>query len=300
MVLGLRTFGNTIIKHRAAYLFILPIFSVFVIFTLIPVIMGFRLSFLEYLPPPRESFFVGFDNFVAIFENPRWSRALLNTFTYTFFVVLGVLIIALTISMLIFPLRKKMQSFFKSLYYLPGVTSLVIVVLQWQFIFHPTFGLLNGLLEMIGLQPVFWLSNPSTAMPSIIFMDIVRGDGAAILLILAALHTIPNSVFEAAECDGAGGVQIFWRITLPLIKPILLYLLVMGTINAFQVFIPIFLMTQGGPEFSTITVAHEIYSNAFMRSMRFGLAAAQGVFLFVVTMVVSIMYFKLFNEDVIY
>ena len=291
---------KTIYKHRWAYFFILPSFTFFVIFMLYPVFRGFELSFVRYRVPPEPSRFIGLRNYIEVFGDRNFWQAMRNTFTYTLFVAFGNLVIAMGISMIIFPLPNKQQSFFKSLYYLPGVTSAVVIAIQWRWIYHPVYGFLNYLLSLFGHEPVVWLGTIQTALPSIIFMDISKGDGAAILLILAALGGIPREIFEAAECDGARKFQIFRLITLPLLKPIILYLAVMNTIYCLQMFAPVFLLTRGGPEFSTTTVAFEIYQNAFMRMMRFDLAATQGVLLFIVTMVISIIYFRLFKDDVSY
>ena len=289
-----------IYKHRAAYLFILPSFTFFSVFMLYPVIRGFILAFQRYRVPPEPNTFVGFSNFVEVANDFRFMRAIVNTFTYTAFVVVGILVISLFIAMMIFPQGNKTQSFYKSLYYLPGVTSGLIVAIQWRWIFNPAFGLLNAIMIQLGLEPVNWLGSPQTAMPSIIFMDVSRGDGAAILLLLASLHAISPDVFEAAAIDGASRFQTFWRITLPLLKPIMLYLVVMGTINAMQVFVPMFVLTRGGPEHATVSLAYEIYQFAFFRMMRFDLAAALGVMLFLFIMVLSIIFFKLLKDDVSY
>ena len=289
-----------IYKQRAAYFFILPSFIFFAIFTLYPVLKGIELSFLRYRVPPEPSNYIGLRNYITVFGNPIFWQSVFNTFRYTIFVAFGSLAVALGIAMIIYRLSNSTQSFFKSLFYLPGVTSAVIIVIQWRWIFHPNYGFLNYILSLIGLEPVVWLGTIQTAMPSIIFMDIAKGDGAAILLILAALNGIARDIFDAAECDGARRFQIFRRITLPLLKPIILYLTVMNTINCLQVFVPVFMLTRGGPEFTTSTVAFEIYQSAFMRMMQFDIAATMGVLLFIATMGISILYFTLFKGDVSY
>lgn len=289
-----------IYKSKNAYLFILPSFLFFAVFTLYPVLKGVQLSFLRYNVRPKPSYWVGFSNYIEMFQDPIFLTAVKNTLIYTIFVVLGSCVLALGVALMIFPLSNKLQSFYKSLYYLPGVTSAVIIASQWKWIFHPVYGLLNSFMETFGLEPIPWLGLKQTALPSIIFMDIAKGDGAAILLIMAALNSIPNTIFEAAICDGASKIRILKKITLPLLKPIMLYLIVMSTISSLQVFVPVFMLTRGGPEFATVTVAYEIYKSAFMRMMRFDLAAAQGVILFLATMITSIIYFKLLKDDVSY
>ncbi|MBB6015206.1 sugar ABC transporter permease (plasmid) [Deinococcus sp. D7000] len=280
-----------------AYLFILPNFIFFFTFFLIPVAGAVALAFMEYLPGSQR--FVGLDNFRAVFADPLFGVALRNTAVYTFFVVLFWLGKALLIAYLLDPLSKFTQTFFKSAFYLPSVTSGVIISLVWLWIFNPTFGLLNALLNLLGLDSVAWLGNTSTALPALIFMHVVMGGGSSIVLLSAALARIPRELYETALLDGASRLGVFRNVIVPLIQPTLLYLVVTGTINTFQVFESVYIMTQGGPQFSTTTVVYLIYETAFVQ-FQLGTASAQAMILFLFTFVLAAVQFKWLGRSVEY
>jgi multiple sugar transport system permease protein len=283
----------------SGYLFVLPSLLLYLAFFLFPVLSGIGLSFLHY-KPLGASKWASLANYSAVLRDPTFWLSVRNTAVYSSFVVAGNLGLSLCVAVLIYALPQSFQSVFKATYYLPVVTSAVVVALIWRWIYNPAYGLLNYLLAMVGAPPVYWLGMPSTALASLVFMTIVMGDGAAILLILASLGTIPPELYESATCDGAGRFTQFRRISLPLLRPILLYLSVMMTIQALQVFVPVFTMTRGGPNFSTITVAYMIYYAAFVQFMDFGTASAQGMILFALTLILSIIQFRLLRSEVVF
>lgn len=294
---ALRQLGRSISKNRWGYFFILPNFIFFFIFFLVPVVWSMVLSFLDYQWWGIE--FVGLRNYLEVFQDRIFWKALGNTAYYTLGVVPLWLGKALIISALIFPFRKPIQTFFKAAFYLPHVTSAVILSMIWLWIYNPPFGLLNYVIGLFGFQPVAWLGNTLTAMPALIMMTVIMGGGSSIVLISAAMNGIPTYLYEAAELDGARPVQVFWRVTLPLLRPTLLYLVVMGTINSFQVFTNIYLMTQGGPQFSTTTIVYMIYDTAF-RQFKFGPASAMAMILFAITSVLAVIQFKWLGQEVEY
>ncbi|HOI36793.1 MAG TPA: sugar ABC transporter permease, partial [Bacillota bacterium] len=206
---------------------------------------------------------------------------------------------ALIISALIFPLAKPIQTFFKGAFYLPHVTSSVIISMVWLWIFNPPFGLLNYIMELLGFAPHAWLGDVRTALLSIILMQVVMGGGSSIVLITAAMGSIPYHLYEAAYLDGATKTQAFFKVTIPLLRPTILYLLVTGTISSFQVFTNVYLMTQGGPQFSTMTLVYLIYDTAF-KQFRFGLASAQAVVLFAIVFALAIVQFRFLGQEVEY
>jgi multiple sugar transport system permease protein len=206
---------------------------------------------------------------------------------------------ALLIAYLIDPLSPGMQVFYKSAFYLPSVTSSVIISLIWLWIFNPTFGLLNALMVGLGFDPVSWLGNTRTALPALIGMQVIMGGGSSIVLLSAALARIPRDYYEVALIDGASRGVVFRQVVIPLIRPTLLYLVVTGTINTFQVFDSIYIMTQGGPRFSTMTVVYLIYQTAF-REFQLGLASAQAIVLFVITFALAALQFKWLGQNVEY
>ncbi len=296
-LVAVRQFGKKVIKERWAYFFILPHFALYALFFLVPVIISMILSLLDYQWWGVE--FVGLANYSKAFADPIFRKSVLNTAYYTLGFVPLWLGKALLIAALISPYRKSIQTFFKGAFYLPHVTSSVILSMIWLWIYNPPFGLLNYILAVFGIDAVAWLGNPATAMPAIIFMQVVMGGGSSIVLLSAAMNGIPEHLYEAAELDGAGPVQTYLRVTLPLLKPTLLYLVITGTINSFQVFTNIYLMTQGGPQFSTTTMVYMIYDSAFKR-FQFGPASAMAMVLFVITASFAIVQFRWLGDDVEY
>lgn len=284
-------------KDRWGYIFIAPSFLLFSFFFLYPVLSAVRLSFLEYTPV--YSSFVGLANYRDTFTDPIFWVALRNNLLYCLGVVPLWLGKALIVSALIYPLSRRWQTLFKSAFYLPHVTSGVIISMIWLWIYNPAFGLLNSVLQSLSIGPVNWLGNTSIALLSIIGMVVIMGGGSSIVLITASMSGIPMAFYEAAALDGAGRWQMFTRITVPLLRPILLYLVVTGTISSFQVFENIFLMTKGGPQFSTTTIVYLIYDTAF-QSFNFGKASAQAIVLFVIVFIFGILQFKALSSKVEY
>ncbi len=190
--------------------------------------------------------------------------------------------------------------FFKAALYLPTVASGVTLSLVWLAMFDPTSGgLFNKVLALFGLEPVIWLGQSSSALFSLMLMTYLGSHGSGIILYLAAMGGIPKSLYEAADIDHASGWTQFTKITWPLLKPTTLYLLVTGVITSFQVFISVYLMTQGGPNFATTTIAYLIYDTAFVY-YDFGLASAQSFVLAAMIVIVSVVQFKYFSTDIEY
>lgn len=292
-----RSLPSNIWKNRKGYLFILPSFIFFSLFYLVPMASALIVSFMDYTPLTTE--WVGLSNYSKIFNDPILFSALRNNAIYTTAVVFFWLGKALIIAFLIDPLSSRVQTFFKSAFYLPGVTSGVIISLIWLWIYNPSFGLFNNFLNSIGLSSQYWLGNTSLALPALIFMQVVMGGGSSIILISASMGRIPRSIYESAILDGASKTKIFFNITLPLIKPVLLYLVVMGTINTFQVFEAVYIMTQGGPQFATTTIVYRIYETAFT-NFKMGEAAAISMILFLIIFTIAIVQFKWLSTEVEY
>ncbi len=276
----------------------LPHLVFFSVFFLIPAIWCVYLSFFKY--DLFEKKFVMFQNYYElIFNHPLFYKAFVNTVIFAAVFTPIWLIKALIISALIQQYRLKIQTFFKAVFYLPHVTSAVVLSMVWLWIYNPEFGLLNYLLSILGINKVMWLGNPDIAIYSIIIMQILVSGGASIVLISASISSIPNHIYDAAKLDGASKFQIFFRITLPLIKPVILYHVIIGLIGSFQVFSNIYVMTKGGPQFSTLTVLYLIYETAF-ENYSFGLASAQSVILALIICGISVFQFKFFGENIEY
>lgn len=278
-------------------IFVAPQTLLFVAFFLLPVIIAFALAFME-VRPTRMSF-VGLDNFETVLNDVLFRRALVNTSVFTIVVVLFWLGKALLIAYLLDPMNHALQTFFKSAFYLPAVTSGVIISLVWLWIYHPNFGLLNGLVTALGGDTVAWLGNTRTALPALMAMQVIMGGGSSIVLLSAALARIPRDLYEVAIIDGASRATIFAKVIVPLIRPTLLYLVVTGTINTFQVFEAVYVMTQGGPQFATTTVVYRIYQEAFQR-FNLGVASAQAIVLFLITFVLAAVQFRFLGQNVEY
>lgn len=281
-------------KNYAAYLFLLPKLILFTLFVAVPVIWAFVLSFQEYKIFGSE--FVGIANYIDVFQSKAFMQALQNTMLFTIVTVPFGAISALIGASMIFTLGKVSQSFFRSAFYLPTVTSMVIIAMVWRWMYNYDFGLFNYVLGWFGVEPINWLGQSSTALWALIIMQCLIPFGVGIIMYLAAMGSISASLYEAARIDGASSFSQWWHITVPLLKPTTLYLVLLSTIGSFQVFTQIIMMTGGGPGNSTETLVHLIYKTGF-RDFEFGLAAAQSVVLFVIILIFSIIQFRVLRHD---
>lgn len=281
-----------------AYLFILAPVLLFITFTLYPVISAFLMSFQQY--NIMSSTWIGLDNYERMVTDQIFWKSMRNTLIFTAVTVPVNIAITFVLAFFIFRMKQSAQTFFKAALYLPTVASGVTISVVWLAIFDPTpDGLLNQFLGLFGFDPVIWLGKSKTALFSLILMNWLGSHGAGIILYLAAMGGIPKSLYEAADIDHASGWTQFTKITWPLLKPTTLYLLVTGVITSFQVFIAVYLMTQGGPNFSTTTIAYLIYETAF-KFYDFGLASAQSFVLAGLIIIVSVLQFKAFSSDIEY
>jgi multiple sugar transport system permease protein len=247
-----------------AYLFILPGMLLFLTWTLYPLLYSFAMSFAEWnlIKPSR---FVGLENYARALRDPVFWLALRNTVVYTLITVPGQMVFGLAAALLLDrPLRAR--AFFRTIYYLPVVTSWVVVSLIFTYLYNGQAGLINWLLRdglhLIG-KNINWLGEPLTANLAIATLGIWKGVGWTMVIFLAGLQSIPQEIYEAAAIDGAGGWQRLRRITLPLIRQTTLFILVLLTIGGFQVFISVYVMTGGKPVHRTDVLLTYMYSNAF-------------------------------------
>ena len=186
---------------------------------------------------------------------------------------------------------------YRTIFYLPAVTSLVAIGIVWVWMFDPQYGLINQLLKVIGIAGPLWLADPSTALVALIITAAWRNVGYFATIFLAGLQGIDNMYYEAARIDGAGRWASFWRITLPLLKPTVLFVVVMSVILSFQVFALVYVMTAGGPAGSTSVLVFYLYQQAFTY-FRMGYASAIGYILFVIIFILTVLQFKLFGKPV--
>ena len=279
------------------YLLILPFMAFFVVFFLLPYGMVIWLSIVDWHPRGVTEF-VGLQNYADVIEMPSAKKAMFNSFYYTLMVVPVSTALSLLTAILIVSLRSSaMRGFFQAAFYLPGVISGLAVAIIWRFVFDFHVGVLNYALSLVNLEPVNWLGNIYAALPSLAGMAIVSSNGVAIIIFCAALLSIPSSLYDAASVDGAAFWRKHWSITLPLLTPALLYVVVVSTLGALQVFVPIYVLTRGGPVHSTITVGYYIY-NQLIFYANAGTAAAAGLLLLVATVGFTVMQFRRFSQVV--
>lgn len=279
------------------YLFIAPSLLFFLAFSLYPMLDSIILSFQRFSLQSRD--WVGLDNYRTLLTTPAFSIVLRNTVLYAIAIVPFGVVLSLVLAALIVRLPAAAQIFYKSAYYLPIVTSGVILSLIWLYLYDPAFGLLNYLLGLLGRPAVLWLADPSMSLLSLVLMYHASHWGGSIILLTASMGGVPEHLYEAARIDGASPLRQTVSITLPLLKPAIAYVAITGTIAALQIFTEIFLMTSGGPNFATANLVYFIYEQGFIR-FNFGVASAVAVILLAITAVIAIVQFRVFASDVEY
>ncbi|MFN8379918.1 MAG: sugar ABC transporter permease [Anaerolineae bacterium] len=284
------------------YLFLAPGLILFVGLVLLPMLYSFRISLYDWnIVQPANSEWLGFANYADVLQDPIFQRASLNTLAYALITVPAQLIIGLGIALLLNQ-GIRGQSFFRTVYYLPVITSWVIVTLLFEFLFNGQAGLINHILLSIGLvqQPVRWLANEYLAMVPIFLLGIWKGVGWTAVVMLAGLQAIPQVMNEAAAVDGANAWQRFRWITVPLLRPTLVFLVVVLTIGALNVYISALLMTNGGdPLDRTHFVLTLMYEDTFDR-FDFGRGAAISYLLTAVVFIISLVQLRFLRREVEY
>lgn len=281
----------------ASYLFLLPALAFFSIFVAYPMLKGIYISFFSYTL--RDFDFIGFDNYQYLFQDETFGKSMWNTMLIVLIAVPVVVIFSLYVAMMIYQKSEGIRSLFRGIFYLPAVSSVVSITVVWASIYHTNYGILNYITSMFGMEPINWLGDTRTALLAIIAVLITTSVGQPIILYVASLGNIPKSYIEAAQMDRANSWQIFKNILWPMLMPTNLYIIVITTINTFQVFAIIQLLTSGGPMYATSTVMYGVYEQAFKLG-NFGIAAAMGVILAVVIGAISFIQFKYLGSDVEY
>jgi multiple sugar transport system permease protein len=271
----------------APYLFIAPAMVGLGLFKLYPIVEGLRLSFYEVRPIARTQEFIGLANFLELIRDPVILRATWNTLLFNLVVTPTQIALALGLAVLVNRKGRVVQGF-RSLFFMPAVVSLVVASIIWKLMYAPDSGLINGLLISVGIPAQTFLTSQSQAMASLMGMVVWKGVGYWMVILLAGLKDIPEGIQEAAIVDGAGPTKRFFAITLPLLSPTLLFVVVADTVINFLLFVPVYVMTQGGPSEATTLLMFEVYRNAFAYT-RFGYAAAiSTALLLVIAVAVSI------------
>ena len=282
-----------------SYAFLAPVLFFFVIFVLAPMIMGFITSFFNYSMTKFE--FVGLDNYVRMFKDPVFMKSLINTVILVIGSVPVVVLFSLFVASQTYHQNAIARSFYRFVFFLPVVTGSVAVTVVWKWIYDPLSGILNFVLKSSHIisQNISWLGDKHWALLAIMIILLTTSVGQPIILYIAAMGNIDNSLVEAARVDGATEFQVFWKIKWPSLLPTTLYIAIITTINSFQVFALIQLLTSGGPNYSTSTLMYYLYEKAFQLT-EYGYANTIGVFLAVMIAIVSFVQFKVLGNDVEY
>ena len=280
-----------------SYLFLLPALFFFVGFVLTPMAMGVVTSFTNsnFNNVNTGSQFVFLDNYIRLFKDPIFLKSAWNTVVIVVVAVPTVTAFSLWVGSAIYKMHSAARSFFRCVFYLPVVTGSVAVVVVWKWMFDKYNGLFNYVIRTMGGQGLMWTESEKMALWCIILILFTTSIGQPIVLYVSALGNVDHSLVEAAQVDGATDFQVFWKIKWPSIMPTTLYVAVITTINSFQCFALIQLLTSGGPNYSTSTVMYYLYEIAFRTTKDFGYADAMGVVLAIVIALFSALQFKVMN-----
>ena len=276
-------------NRKKAYLFLLPNFLGFFVFTLIPVITALVYSLTDYDGNNRMNF-VGLKNFLQLFSDSSFVFSLQNTLIYTIVTVPLIILLSLLVSVLMNN-GVKGAPIYRAIMLFPHIASIVAVTVVWQFLYNAKSGPINQILQTFGVDnPPAWLSNQKTALIAVMIMIVWKGIGYYMIIYLAGLRGIPADQYEAATVDGANAWEKLRYVTIPNLRPVTFYATIMCIINSFQVFTPIYVMTKGGPGRATSVLVLKIYEDAFV-NYKFGYASAEAMILFLLILIVTLIQF---------
>lgn len=281
-----------------AYVFLFPSLLLFSIFLFYPMIRSFYFSLHLTDPRGRISLYVGLENFANIFTSPEFYQSLLVTAKFMAFTVPTCIILALILAVLTHNSLRGMPAF-QWVFSMPVVISVATGSTIWLTLFHPSVGMLNHYLGLLGFEPIFWLVDRNWALISVSLMTVWMNVGFAYIVILGGLKGISQDLYESARIDGANAWNVFGKITIPLLSPTFLFLTVVSMINSFQAFGQIHILTKGGPSRSTEVIVYSIYQDAFV-NFQFGTSSAKALVLFAIIMVLTIIQFKVSEKKVHY
>ena len=272
-------------QARVAWLFSAPALVLISLFILLPFLMSLVYSFTDkmlVMRPGREVGFVGLENFVKVFTNGTTRQSFVNT---------GLYAIAVFVNR---PLRS--VKVFRAIYFSPQVVTMTVVAVVWSFIFSPgSTGIMNSLLGLFGIEPQTWLQDPDLALSCLAVMYIWQTLGLEMLIILGGLQYIPGELYEACMLDGCGAVKRFWYVTVPLLRNTMVYVLVSVTINTLKLFTQVYVLTNGGPSNSTVSVVYQLYKVGFLNNQQ-GYSSAIAVVFFLIVLAISLLQNYLMRE----
>lgn len=287
--------SRTVKQGLTGYLFIFPSFLLFLCFIAYPAFEAVRISF--YRLTLTSNTWIGIQNFIDLYHDEEFVKALINTLKYVAFLVPVCVVFSIVVAVLIYSKSEKTTAFYRAIFYIPAVASVVAVALIWEWIYNPVLGIANYLLGLFGAEPLNWLADSKLALLAIVFVMLTAAVGQPIVLYTAALGGISQEYYEASQIDGAGKWRQFLSITIPLVNPTTLYVLIVATIHAFQTFAVINLLTRGGPNGSTSSIVYLLYQTAFSYT-NYGYASAMGTILFVMIGLVSFFQFRFMTQNI--
>lgn len=264
----------------------------YVVFLLVPIGIAFAGSFHEWNPLSGIYRFTGVENYVNVFTSALFGKAMLNTLIFSVVVIFFRVGLGLAIAVAIYSTLIKHKSFFRAVYYMPVVTPMVAVAFVWKFLYNPQIGSIN---QILGLD-INWLMNPKTALIAIMVMTIWKDFGYAVVMFMAGLYSLPGDAMEAAKVDGASSWQTFKYLTLPLLKPMTLFVVITSIISYIQAYVQVLILTEGGPGTATYLSSYIIYNEAFVK-YNFGYASAMSFVLFVITAVFTWLSFRVSGDS---
>lgn len=279
-------------RRRSAigWAFVLPSLIVFILLMFLPILLGFWYSLTDYTGLSKEMNFIGLEHYIKMFSDRYFRVSLKNNVIYAVLYTVLTMILSLFLATMLHMVTKG-RKLFRTVFFLPYVTSMVSVAIIWKMIFNPMSGPLNTILTQLGIEnPPQWLASTMWALYAVIIVSVWKSCGYYMLIFLAGLQNIPDSLYESAALDGASGLQKYVRITLPMVSPTIFLNMILVTISSFQVFDLINVMTEGGPGMSTNVLAYRIYYEGFKR-MNMGYASAIAYFLFAVILIITALQF---------
>jgi multiple sugar transport system permease protein len=287
-------------RHLTGWAFAAPFLVIFLVFLALPILASFVLSFTGFgLANLRDWFgaeWVGIDNYERLIHDDIFLKAARNTLVFVLFGVPLTLALGLLAALGLNQGIGKLQGLFRVGYYLPVVTSIVAIAVIWRYLLHPDYGLVNSIIGNFGVDPVNWLGQSSTALGSIVALGVWRNFGFDMVIFLAALQGIDQTLYEAAKVDGATSWQSFRRVTLPLLRPAILFLAIVTSSGYLQLFEEPFVMTGGGPLNSTLSVSMYVYQQGF-NFLNLGYASAVAYALFIAIVVLAVIQFRVLRSE---
>ena len=285
-------------QARVAWLFSAPALVLISLFILLPFLMSLVYSFTDkmlVMRPGRSVEFTGLENFVKVFTNGTTRQSFINTGIYAVMVVPAVVVLGTILAVFVNRPLKSVKVF-RAIYFSPQVVTMTVVAVVWSFIFSPgSTGIMNSLLGLFGVEPHTWLQDPDLALSCLAVMYIWQTLGLEMLIILGGLQYIPGELYEAAMLDGCGAVKRFWFVTVPLLRNTMVYVLVSVTINTLKLFTQVYVLTNGGPSNSTVSVVYQLYKGGFINNQQ-GNTSAKAVVFFHKVLAISLLQNYLMRE----